>query len=56
MADDVPPRAKLQLSEYYYAFRQFQQAIVIAKEIATQCQTKHDLIGTGESFYYVQRA
>lgn len=56
MADEVPPRAKLQLSEYYYAFRQFQQAIVIAEEVATQCQAKHDLIGTGESFYYVQRA
>ena len=56
MSVDMPPRAKLQVSEYYYSLRQFQQAIVIAEDIAKQCEMQHDLIGTGESFYYVQRA
>ena len=56
MSEKVPPRAKLQLSEYYYSLRQFQHAIVIAHDVAKQCEAKNDLIGTGESFYYVQRA
>ena len=56
MSKTMPSRAKLQLSEYYYSLRQFQQAIVVAEDIAKQCAAQNDLIGVGESLYYVQRA
>jgi len=55
MGEDVTPRAKLQVAEYFYSRREFGRAVEIGEEILSQCKKENDPWGIGESCYYLLR-
>jgi tetratricopeptide (TPR) repeat protein len=51
----VDAREKLQLGEFYYSQRYYEQAVHIGYEVLSQCKAKDDFLGMAESYHYLAR-
>lgn len=53
--EDIPLKAKLQVGELHYAYRRFNSALDVGKELLSQCESQHDFFNMGLSYHQLAR-